>query len=48
MDGRLYSAPMIRAGIGENESGPVRITGSFTEEEAKILAAKINEVIGSR
>ncbi|MEO8427822.1 MAG: hypothetical protein ABI651_12000 [Verrucomicrobiota bacterium] len=42
LDGRLYSAPVIRSEISDGKS---QITGSFTEEEARALAAKINDVI---
>ena len=45
LDGHLYSAPMIRSEIS---GGKAQITGSFTEEEANELAAKINEMVGSR
>ena len=45
LDGQLYSAPVIRSEISE---GKAQITGSFTEEEAKALAAKINDAIGSQ
>jgi RNA polymerase sigma factor (sigma-70 family) len=45
VDGHLYSAPVIRSEISE---GKAQITGSFTEEEAKALAAKINDAIGSQ
>jgi len=40
LDGHLYSAPVIRSEIS---GGKAQITGSFTEEEARELAAKINE-----
>jgi RNA polymerase sigma factor (sigma-70 family) len=43
MDGHLYSAPVIRSEISD---GNARITGHFTEEQAKALAAKINEAVG--
>jgi len=42
LDGRLFSAPVIRSEI---PAGKAEITGNFTEEEAKELAAKINEAI---
>jgi preprotein translocase subunit SecD len=42
LDGHLYSAPMIRSEI---PSGKALITGSFTEAEARELAAKINDAI---
>jgi preprotein translocase subunit SecD len=45
VDGHLYSAPVIREEISE---GKAQITGSFTEEEAQELAAKINDAIGSQ
>jgi RNA polymerase sigma factor (sigma-70 family) len=45
VDGHLYSAPVIRSEISE---GKAQITGSFTEEEARELAAKINDAIGSQ
>ena len=40
LDGHLYSAPVIRSEIS---GGQAQVTGSFTEEEAKELVAKINE-----
>jgi RNA polymerase sigma factor (sigma-70 family) len=45
LDGHLYSAPVIRSEIS---GGKAQISGSFTEEEAKVLATKINEVVVSR
>jgi RNA polymerase sigma factor (sigma-70 family) len=45
LDGHLYSAPMIRSEISD---GKAQITGSFTEEEARDLIAKINNVIGGK
>ena len=45
LDGHLYSAPMIRSEIS---GGKAQITGSFTEEEAKHLAAKINDAISAK
>jgi preprotein translocase subunit SecD len=42
LDGQLYAAPVIR---GQISDGKARITGSFSEEEASALAAKINEAI---
>jgi RNA polymerase sigma factor (sigma-70 family) len=42
VDGHLYSAPVIRSEISQ---GKAQITGSFTEEEARALAAKINDAI---
>jgi len=44
LDGHLYSAPVIRSEI---PGGKALITGSFTEEEARELAAKINDAVGS-
>jgi RNA polymerase sigma factor (sigma-70 family) len=44
VDGRLYASPVIR---GEITEGKAQITGSFTEEEARLLAAKINAAIGN-
>ena len=45
VDGHLYSAPVIRSEITE---GKAQITGSFTEQEAKELAAKINDAISGK
>ena len=45
LDGHLYSAPVIRS---EVSGGKAQITGHFTEEEARELAAKINDAIGGR
>ncbi len=45
LDGHLYSAPRIRSEI---TGGKAQITGSFTDAEASELAAKINELVGSR
>ena len=45
VDGHLYSAPVIRSEISE---GKAQITGSFTEEEARELATKINDAIGGK
>ncbi len=42
IDGRSYSAPVVREEI---TGGKVRISGSFTEEQARELAAKINAAI---
>ncbi len=42
LDGHLYAAPVIREAIS---GGKAQITGSFTEEEAKALAAKINGAV---
>jgi RNA polymerase sigma factor (sigma-70 family) len=44
LDGHLYLAPVIRSEISD---GKVQITGHFTGEEARELAAKINDAIGS-
>ena len=45
VDGHLYSAPVIRSEISD---GTAQITGHFTEAEARELAAKINDAIGSQ
>src|SRR5438093_10811102 len=45
LDGQVVSAPVIRSEISE---GKAQITGSFTEEEARKLAAKINEAISEK
>jgi preprotein translocase subunit SecD len=45
LDGHLYLAPVIRDEITD---GKVRVTGAFTEEEAKALAAKISEAISAK
>jgi preprotein translocase subunit SecD len=45
LDGHLYLAPVIRDEITD---GKVRVTGAFTEEEAKALAAKISEAISAQ
>ena len=45
VDGHLYSAPVIRSEI---PGGKAQVTGSFTEEEARELAAKINEAIAGK
>jgi RNA polymerase sigma factor (sigma-70 family) len=45
LNGQLYSAPVIRSEIS---GGKAQITGSFTDEEARELAAKINDAIGGR
>ena len=42
MNGQLYGAPVIRSEITD---GKTQITGNFTEEEARQIAAKINEAI---
>ena len=43
IDGKLWMAPVVQSEITE---GKVQITGSFSEEEAKALIAKITEAIG--
>jgi preprotein translocase subunit SecD len=45
LDGHLYSAPVIRTEI---PGGKAQITGSFTQQEARELAAKINDAITAR
>jgi RNA polymerase sigma factor (sigma-70 family) len=45
LDGQVYSAPLIRSEI---TGGKAQITGSFTEEEARALAAKINEGVSAQ
>jgi preprotein translocase subunit SecD len=45
MDGKVYSAPVIRSEIS---GGKLQISGTFTEEEARELATKINDAIGNR
>jgi preprotein translocase subunit SecD len=45
LDGQLYSAPVIRSEIS---GGKAQITGSFTEEQARELAAKINDAISGK
>ena len=42
IDGQLISAPIIQSAV---TGGKGRITGDFTEQEAKDLAAKINAAI---
>ena len=42
LDGQVYSAPVIRTEIS---GGQAQISGSFTEEEATALAAKINAAL---
>ena len=42
LDGQLFSAPIIRSEIG---AGNAKITGQFTEDEARMLAVKINDAI---
>jgi len=43
IDGRLISAPTIQSQI---TGGKGQISGTFTKQEAKDLAAKINQAIG--
>ncbi len=43
IDGQLITAPVIQSPI---TGGKGQITGNFTEQEAKDLAAKINKAIG--
>ncbi len=43
MDGQVWSAPVIKSEIS---GGWVNITGSFSEQEAKAMTAKINEAAG--
>lgn len=45
LDGQVLSAPVIRSEIA---GGKAQITGNFTEEEANVLAAKINDAIRSQ
>lgn len=45
LDGKLYSAPLIRSEI---TGGKAQINGSFTAEEASELAARINAAITSK
>jgi RNA polymerase sigma factor (sigma-70 family) len=45
LDGQLYSAPVIKSEI---PGGTAQISGSFSEEEARELAGKINDVIAIR
>jgi preprotein translocase subunit SecD len=42
LDGQIYSTPVIRSEIPD---GKAVVTGSFTEDEARTLAAKINEAL---
>ena len=42
LGGQVVSAPIIRSEISE---GKAQITGAFTENEARNLAAKINQAI---
>jgi uncharacterized membrane protein YciS (DUF1049 family) len=44
MDGRLYATPIIRSEI---TGGRATVTGSFTQDEARDLAAKINGALPS-
>jgi preprotein translocase subunit SecD len=44
VDGKLQSAPVIKSEIS---GGKLQISGSFTEDEARELAAKINEGISN-
>jgi len=43
IDGQLITAPIIQSSI---TGGKGQITGTFTKQEAKDLAAKINRAIG--
>jgi hypothetical protein len=45
LDGQVYTAPVIRSEITE---GKAVITGSFTADEARELAAKVSSAIQSR
>jgi preprotein translocase subunit SecD len=45
LDGKLYSAPLIRSEI---TNGKAQINGSFSVEEAGELAAKINAALASQ
>ena len=45
IDGQLYCAPTIRSEI---PGGKAEISGSFTKEEAKVLAAKIIQSVPKR
>jgi len=42
IDGQLYSAPTIKSEI---RGGSVEVTGNFSEQEANVLAAKINQSV---
>jgi preprotein translocase subunit SecD len=42
LNGQVYAAPVIRTEI---TGGKAQVTGHFTDEEANLLAAKINEAI---
>jgi preprotein translocase subunit SecD len=42
LNGQVFSAPVIRSEI---PGGRVQITGSFTQDEARLLAAKINDAV---
>jgi preprotein translocase subunit SecD len=44
MDGDSYLAPVIK---NEITGGKIQLTGTFTDEQARELAAKINEAIGT-
>jgi beta-lactamase regulating signal transducer with metallopeptidase domain len=47
IDGKLWMAPVINDPItGRKAGGKAQITGSFSDEEGKELAAKINEAVG--
>jgi preprotein translocase subunit SecD len=43
IDGKLWMAPVVQAEITE---GKMQVTGSFSQEAARDLVAKINEAIG--
>jgi preprotein translocase subunit SecD len=45
LGGQLYAAPLL---LSEISRGKAQISGSFTEDEANQLAAKINDVISVR
>ena len=45
MNGKLYAAPKI---MSEIPGGKIQVSGSFSEKEARELAAKINEAIESQ
>jgi preprotein translocase subunit SecD len=45
LDGHLYLAPVIRDEITD---GKARVTGAFTEEEARALAAKISDAVNAK
>ena len=44
MDGESYLAPIIR---NEITGGKIQLTGTFTDDQARELAAKINEAAGA-